>query len=105
MILVANLVPNASFRDKSKENLFFKTALGPILLSCVAMLLCSAKTFLKLSEATTSVFLKILQIHGETWGPANLFKTDSNPDVFLWNCDIFKEAYFEEHLRTTASEL
>ena len=52
MILVANLVPSASFRDKSKENLFFKTALGPILLSCVAMLLCSAKTFLKLSEAT-----------------------------------------------------
>ena len=60
MILVANPVPSASFRDEQKA-IFFQTAMGTMLFSC-RVNICTAKTFLKLSETTTSLFLKILQI-------------------------------------------
>ena len=36
--------------------------------------------------------------------PATLLNRDSNTVVFLWICEIFKNIYFEEHLRTAASE-
>ena len=61
MILVAKLVLRASFRNKRKAKLFFKIAVGATLFGC-SVNICSAKTFLELSEPTTSVFLKILQI-------------------------------------------
>ena len=32
-----------------------------------------------------------------------LLKGNSNTGVFLWCCKIFKNSYFGEHLRTTAS--
>ena len=67
MILVANLFPSAFFRDKRMANVFFKIALGRMLLSS-RVNICSAKRFLKLSEATTSVFLKISQISPENTG-------------------------------------
>ena len=39
------------------------------------------------------------------WRPATLLKSDFNTSVFLWNFQIFKNIYFEEHLQTTASAL
>ena len=50
MILVANLVSCASFCGEK----FFKIALGTMLLSC-RVKTCRANTFIKLSEATTSL--------------------------------------------------
>ena len=49
-----------------------------------------------------SIFLIKLQ----AWGAKGLkdLKRDSNKGVFLWNLLIFKSTYFEEHLRTAASE-
>ena len=32
-----------------------------------------------------------------------LLKRGSNTGVFLWNCEVFKKTYFEEHLRTAVS--
>ena len=43
MILVANLVPSASFCDERKA-IFFKIALGRMLLSC-RVNICSARSF------------------------------------------------------------
>ena len=37
--------------------------------------------------------------------PATLLKRDSNTDVFCEYCEISMNTYFEEHLRTAASEL
>ena len=38
------------------------------------------------------------------WSLFLILKRDSNTSVFLWNLRKFKNTYFEEHLRTTASE-
>ena len=38
----------------------------------------------------------------QAWRSAILLKRDSNTGVFLWNWEIFKNTYFEEHLRTAA---
>ena len=35
--------------------------------------------------------------------PETLSKRDSNTGVFCETCEIFKNTYFEEHLRKTAS--
>ena len=45
-----------------------------------------------------SLFFKKLLV----FRPPNLSKRDSNTDTFLWNLQNFKNAYFEEHLWTTA---
>ena len=50
MILVANLVPSASFCGKRKA-FFFKITLGRMLLSC-RVNICWAKSFLKFSDGT-----------------------------------------------------
>ena len=56
------------------------------------------------------VVFKILQYSQENvssgLGPATLSKRDFNTVAFLWiqYCKIFKNTYFEQHLRTTASE-
>ena len=50
--------------------------------------------------------LQLFNILSNLWvfGPANSLKRDSNTEVFCKICEIFKNAYFEEHLRmTTAS--
>ena len=50
------------------------------------------------------VFLKLPQISPENnFIKTTLLKKDSNTGVFLWNLQKFKNTYFEEHLRTTAS--
>ena len=54
MILVDNLDPSTSFCNKRKEKVFQNCSGETILLNCTANI-CSAKTFLKLSEETTSV--------------------------------------------------
>ena len=59
MILVANIILSASSRYKSKATMFFKIALGTLLFSCRVKIYW-AKMFLKLSEATTSLFLEQL---------------------------------------------
>ena len=53
MILVDNLDPNTSFCNKRKEKIFQNCSGETILLNC-RVNICSAKTFLKLSEETTS---------------------------------------------------
>ena len=50
------------------------------------------------------LFLKILQDLEESCRPATLSKRDSNTDVSLRYCKIFKNTYFEEHLLTAASD-
>ena len=37
------------------------------------------------------------------WSLFLILKRDSNTPIFLWNLRNFKNTYFEEHLRTTAS--
>ena len=53
------------------------------------------------------VFLKISQYSQANTcvgTPASLLKIDSNAVVFRWMLKITKSTYFEEHLRTVASE-
>ena len=95
--------------DWPTENLLFATL-------CCMVKICWANTFLNLSEATIRVFLKISQISQEktcvaeslfnkSWRPATLFKRDSNKVFSCKLCDIFKNAYFEEHVRTASFTL
>ena len=46
-----------------------------------------------------SLFLIRLQ----AFRPATLSRKDSNTGVFLWYCEIFKNTYFDEHLRMATS--
>ena len=42
----------------------------------------------------------------QVFRPATLSKPDSNTAAFLYEyCENFKNSYFEEHLRTAASEI
>ena len=54
MILIDNLDPSTSFRNKRTEK-FFQNCSGETILLNFRVNICSAKTFVKLSEETTSV--------------------------------------------------
>ena len=47
--------------------------------------------------------LESLLIKLQAVRPANLLKRDSNTVLSCEYCEIFKNTYFEEHLRTSAS--
>ena len=41
--------------------------------------------------------LFLIKLH--VWRPATLLKRNSSTGAFLWNCEIFKNNFFIEHLR------
>ena len=73
-----------------------EAATGDILLKkCV---LTKFPKFYRKAPVLESIFNRVAGLRATT-----LLKRDSNTSVFLWNLRIFKNTYFEEHLRTTAS--
>ena len=84
----------------------------------VQRILSSRKSIMNRKCFTRKLFLKILQYSQENTcvgisflikmqafrAPA-LLKRDSNTGVFCKHWEIFKNTYFEEHLRTAASEI
>ena len=82
MSLVANFVPSTFFRHKEKANFFIKIPLGTMLFSC-RINICSVNTFLKLSEATTNLFLKISQISPKIPVLESLFNKAGGQQLYL----------------------
>ena len=114
MILVADLVSSTSFCYKRKAK-NFKNCSRDHVFSCVVKI-CWPNTFLNLSEATIRVFLKISQISQEkACVVESLFNKSEGLQLYLKEtptqvfsckiCDIFKNAYFEEHLQTASFKL
>ena len=111
MILVGNIVPRASFRDMGKAIFFFKIALGMMLFSC-RVNICSAKAF---PETTSrSNHQRVLENFANFTGKhlcwslslmksecLQLYLKETLAQMFSCEiCDIFKNTYFIEHLRT-----
>ena len=58
------------------------------------------KNFLIFTENDPCWSLFLIKLHA--FKPATLLKRDSNIYIFCEICEIFENAYFEEHLRATA---